>query len=200
MKILIVLREPADRAYSQFVFNQQRGWEPLRRTFREALALERERVAANEMWAFHYVRRGRYYEQVKRYLDVFGPKQVRVWLYDELSSSPEKVLSEIQDFLGIERMAPENPRERKNVTGVPRSALLQRLTHRPNPIKTLAKTLLPEAQRRAVMQRIRSWNSVKPPPDTAFLSELSSTFADDIEQLAGLIGPGPRIWLEGARA
>jgi len=194
-KILIILREPADRAYSQFVFNQQRGWEPRDRSFREALDREQQRVAENEMWAFHYTRRGRYYAQVKRYLDLFGSDQVRVWLYDDLNADPQKVLGEIHDFLGVERVALADPGKRENVTGLPRSALLQQLTQRPNGLKSLAKKLIPERGRKAVMRRLRAWNSVKPPPDYDQLAQLLLRFEDDIEQLAGLIRPDPRVWL-----
>src|SRR5690606_26522676 len=58
-RILVVLRDPAERAYSNYQFARRDGKEPLA-SFREALAAEDERVAAGWATLWHYRRKGRY--------------------------------------------------------------------------------------------------------------------------------------------
>jgi hypothetical protein len=198
-KIVIMLRNPAERAYSQFLYNVRQGWEPEGQTFESALALEDERVAANEMWAFHYVRRSRYCEQVRRYAELFGDR-VRVWLYDDYSRDPAGVLSELQVWLGIERGLPADLHERHNPTSLHRSSLVHRLTERPSPVQSLAKRLLAPDTRAAMLRRIRSWNEWRPQPPVDSMMRVTRCCAADIESLAALIAPDPRIWLRNAMA
>ena len=65
MKVLAVLRNPIDRAYSAFWFARRNGWEPAE-TFEEALALEPTRAEGTltERTELTYVRHGYYAEQL----------------------------------------------------------------------------------------------------------------------------------------
>ncbi len=195
VRIVVMLRDPAERAFSQFTFNQQRGWEPLSRTFQEALALEDERVRANSMWAFHYVNRGMYARQLAPYVETFGD-QLRAWAYDEFVKDPAKVLGEIHDFLGVERVDLEEPAQRKNVTSLPRLGIIRQLLDRPNPVKALVGRLIPTHFRRAMGARLRQWNSRRPERDDSSIASLRPRFVDDIEALASGLLPGARRWLE----
>jgi hypothetical protein len=194
-KIIAILRNPVQRAYSQFVFNQQRGWESRKMTFARALELEDERFENGSMWAFHYTRRGKYSGQIKRYLDVFSTARVRVVLYDDFVKTPEVVLENLYEFLGVTSAALDNTRERHNVTGLPKSTLLHRLTNTSNPFKTILKRLLPKGARQRVRRALSSWNSTKPPADPDDLSRLENLFEADIRELAGIIDPDPLVWL-----
>ena len=82
-RIIAVLRNPADRAYSNFLHCVQVGREPLG-SFAEALQAEQSRM--RDKWGplWYYKHKGFYYAQVKRYLDTFGQGQVGVWLYEDL--------------------------------------------------------------------------------------------------------------------
>jgi hypothetical protein len=177
------------------VFNQQRGWESLDVTFAEALALEDERVEKGSMWAFHYIRRGSYAEQVERYLDVFGADQVRVILYDDFSKEPERVLSEIHEYVGVDPVAIDNARERHNVTGLPKNRLLHEILNKPNPLKSMVKRIVPKSARGRIMKPIRAWTSYKPKADPNEIAGLKNKFEADIRRLARSIKPDPTIWL-----
>ena len=199
-KIIAILRNPVQRAYSQFVFNQQRGWEARKMTFSRALELEDERVEKGSMWAFHYTRRGKYSGQIKRYLDTFSSARVRVVLYDDFVKKPDSVLEDLYGFLGVGSVSLDNTRERHNVTGLPKSTLLHRLTNTSNPFKSILKSILPQGARQRVRRALSSWNSTKPPADPADLSRLGELFEADIRQLAELIEPDPLVWLGRADA
>ena len=194
VRIIALLRNPAERAFSQFTFNQQRGWEPLARTFREALELEEERVRADSMWAFHYTRRGMYAQQLAPYINAFGDR-VRVWAYDDFVEQPAHVLREICEFCEIEEITLEKPPARRNVTSLPRSGIIRQLLDRPNPIKAMARGLMPNRARSALGGMLRRMNAHRPAKDDEAIGSLMAVFEEDIRQLATTILPKAADWL-----
>jgi hypothetical protein len=74
-RIIAVLRDPTDRAFSNWAFNFGRGYDPID-TFEAALAAEPERIARGNAWHHHYVRAGFYHDQLVRYLNHFSRDQI----------------------------------------------------------------------------------------------------------------------------
>jgi hypothetical protein len=100
-KLIAVLRNPADRAYSNYLYCVKMGREPLA-SFAEALQAEEKRIRENWGPLWHYRQKGFYYSQVKRYFDVFGQDQVKVYLYDDLRGKPSSMLGDIFRFLDVD--------------------------------------------------------------------------------------------------
>lgn len=196
-KIIAILRNPADRAYSNFLHCVQVGREPLG-SFVEALQAEETRM--RDKWGplWYYKQKGFYYAQVKRYFDALGRDQVGVWLYENLRNDTLGVLGEIFRFLGIdERFVPDASVEH-NPSGIPRVGRLytgvRALTAR-NPV--LVERVLPAKLRGYVKNRI----FVKPPPFPPELREgLISAYKEDILKLQDLIGRDLSVWLDGTEA
>jgi len=69
-----------------------------------------------------YVELGMYYEQVKRYFDMFGREQVKVIIFEEFVQRPEQSVNEVLVFLGVNYRATVI-REQHNIHSVPRSSL-----------------------------------------------------------------------------
>ena len=76
-KIIIILRNPVDRAYSQYMMNVRDLNEDL--SFEKALKVEGNRMANNAHFDYFYINRGYYYLQTKAYLEKF--RDVKVCLY-----------------------------------------------------------------------------------------------------------------------
>lgn len=106
-KIIIMLRNPADRAYSLYNWMVQDGYE-FAGSFEEALKLEEERAGKSipnwyepeYYWNYLYFRSGLYAEQVRRYLDYFG-ENVLVVKFEDFKNSTAMEYQRICDFLGI---------------------------------------------------------------------------------------------------
>ncbi|TCJ15544.1 sulfotransferase, partial [Rubrobacter taiwanensis] len=79
VRLIAVLRDPAERAYSSFLMLRRSGREPLE-DFAAALEAEDRRVAGGWEYAWHYRRAGYYHEQLSRYYALFDPAQIRVYL------------------------------------------------------------------------------------------------------------------------
>ena len=92
-KSIALLRNPADRAYSAFLYAVRMGVEPLT-DFAQALREEPFRMRNRWHYVFHYRSRGLYYQQLKRYYEVFGRERLGVWLYEDLREDPAGVAQE----------------------------------------------------------------------------------------------------------
>lgn len=113
VKILVVLRNPVDRAYSHYIHERALNREPYA-SFAEAIAHEQERIAGEEerMLAdpayysyahqnYSYVARGRYIEQIERLFELFSRDRVRIVSSERLSQEPATVYAEMLAFLGL---------------------------------------------------------------------------------------------------
>ena len=104
VKLLFLLREPADRALSNYRWSVMNGMEP--EDFATALGLEDEREATLPP-ALRYARphayfsRGRYARLLRPWLDRFPRSQVLVRRFEDLVSDPGGTLAVIHEFLGV---------------------------------------------------------------------------------------------------
>jgi hypothetical protein len=107
-KIIIMLRNPADRAYSLYNWMVQDGYE-YACSFEEALDLEEKRYLnkiptwfePEYYWNYMYFRSGLYYEQVKRYLELFHDN-VLIVKFDDFKKDTPVTYRRICSFLKIE--------------------------------------------------------------------------------------------------
>jgi hypothetical protein len=102
VKLIVVVRDPIDRAYSNWAHLWCDGLEP-EATFVAAFRQEPERVAAGYAPFWRYGELGKYGEQLEHLYSVFDRSQVFLMRYRQLVSEPQAVLDRICDFLGIER-------------------------------------------------------------------------------------------------
>jgi hypothetical protein len=110
-RLIVLVRNPVDRALSQYNHEVALGREPL--TFEEALDAEAERLRgeeermaadpryfSREWWSHTYQARGRYAEQLERWLTVFPREQLLVLPTDDLGSDPARAHAQVLEFLG----------------------------------------------------------------------------------------------------
>ncbi|MFG6103939.1 sulfotransferase [Leptothoe sp. EHU-05/26/07-4] len=108
-KIITILRNPTERAISHYFHEKRYGREPL--NIVEAIAAEEKRLAP--AWANHdykndffihlsYKSRGRYAEQLKRFLEYFPRKNVLILSSEQLFQNPASVLHQVCQFIDID--------------------------------------------------------------------------------------------------
>ena len=106
-KIIIILREPANFLYSlhsHFVKFTEENEE----NFLHALALEALRMQGQALSPrvtspsfLYYSKRVQYYEQVKRYYDLFNHSQIKIIIYEDFKKNNEGIYQDILAFLGV---------------------------------------------------------------------------------------------------
>lgn len=105
MKLIAVLRDPVDRAFSQWNMEFNRGKET--RDFRSAIEAEQEQRKVDpdrQHRVFSYLSRGFYSEQIERFQRTFDPRQLLFIKYEDLRTDPERQLARIFDHIGVSRV------------------------------------------------------------------------------------------------
>ena len=115
IRLIVILRNPIERAYSHWAMEHRRGNDPL--PF--ALALEKEEARCRKALPFQhrvfsYVDRGFYSAQLRRLWRFFGKEQVLVLRQEQLRFSPENCLNKIWQHIGIPPAQTITPLERHN--------------------------------------------------------------------------------------
>ena len=92
-RILMILRDPVLRAYSNYRFSVAHSLEPL--SFAAAIDAEPERIKlaqfATSVTPFAYRQRGHYIDYIKLYQQVFDPAQIDVLIFEELAGNLDAV-------------------------------------------------------------------------------------------------------------
>jgi hypothetical protein len=117
IKLIVLLRDPVERAHSHHNMERAEGREPL--DFPTAVAREDQRLAGEEerlrsdpgylSFAYQnqsYVARGMYAKQLERWYEHFRREQILVLASDDLFADPEGTLHRVQDWLGLSHHAP----------------------------------------------------------------------------------------------
>lgn len=99
-RIIVLLRDPVDRAFSQFMHHVRDSLEPYE-TFEDALVHEAKRLAEGWSWGHGYATHGFYAAQIERYLKVFPREQVLFIEYQYLQNDPDGCWRQICRHIGI---------------------------------------------------------------------------------------------------
>lgn len=191
-KLIAVLRNPVERAYSDYLMRVREGLEP-HRDFGQALAEAEERYRSGHPGGF-YVRTGFYGRQLKPYFKTFGADRIQIHLFEELVGSPNEALASIFRFLGVDPDFRPGPLLRTNVSGVPRDAAATALFWLRMRLGRVASAVLPvETKRRikALMEKRLDRPSLLP----EHRRQLVDVYRDDIRELEKLVGRSLEHWL-----
>ena len=103
IKLIIILRNPIERAFSNWNMEIQRKRE--KRTFLESIQYEIKQLnrEIKQNRTYSYLRRGFYTDQIKRILKIFKKKQLLCLKNENLRNKPEDTLSLVSDFLDISK-------------------------------------------------------------------------------------------------
>jgi hypothetical protein len=183
-KVIISLRNPVDRAYSEYWFVKGRGYEEL--SFADALDAEATRVTAADAatrMRYAYTERGRYLRQLKRVCEVYPRDRMLVVIFEEFSRDPRSTVGQIQSFLGVEPEVAGAEVERQ--FGRARSYRSQRIRrlsrHLPYPFG-------------AVVKRLNAVPGEYPAIDPEVRKTLEQRFRNENLALAEWLGRDLSVW------
>ena len=112
IKLIFVLRDPVERAFSNYLWSTRNGHETL--GFAQAVELEsvRENSYAPQVRfarPYSYVSRGMYATLLKRFWNLFPPEQIKIVLHDDIVSRPESLVADLMQFVGAPVVLPPIP-------------------------------------------------------------------------------------------
>lgn len=195
-KIIALLREPSERAWSQYLHMVRDGRETL--SFAEALAGEEARIAQGWEFGWHYRSMGLYADAVERLYRHFPGDRVRLYRFDDLMQDPAATLADVLAFLGLRDDVALDPGARHNRSGEVRSKLLARVFNRPSRLRSALRDALPSGFAHAMMEAVRRLNMKegKPAMPASVRAELRRFYRHDIERVQRRSGLDLSRWLD----
>jgi hypothetical protein len=191
-RIIMILRNPVERAFSQYHHAVTGGW--IRVSFHEQLQISLESRGESFDVMNPHLAWGLYYEQVRRYLDLFPAENVKIFLYEDYRDRPRKVLADTFRFLGVDPGDTPDLTKRSLEPRIPRSLFAGWLLKRSGvwqPLAMAAPDFLRPALKRAMLRPRDS--IVMEPRDKETLREY---YREDVGKLANLLGQDLNRWLE----
>jgi len=183
-KIIILLRDPVERAFSHYLMYLRDGYES--ESFSKKLEdyISEKPVTGN---FYNYIIMPSYYhESVSRYLNMFGENNVKICIYEEFSANTPKIVEEILEFLGVTSLMPKNIDKKYNEYGKPLGETSRSIVEN-NTIKNIAKRFLPKSKRTTLQKTVFNQKGQKPVLNEHDLKILQNLFEDDVIKIKKLL-------------
>jgi hypothetical protein len=196
-KIIILIRNPIDRAYSNWTYASASYGEP--HTFEEAIRDEARRVEMKVQFMGLYVRVGFYFEAVKHFLSSFSNH--KVYILEDLKQRGPEMVSEIFEFIGVDSSFAPDLETTYNPSGIPRSRLLQKFVFRDDgvkgaPVQRAMRMVMGRDRADRLFHTLRVKNLKRVPMNPETRRELAEVYRDDVLKLQDLLGRDLSHWLK----
>jgi hypothetical protein len=192
-RIIILLRQPAKRAYSHYLMDRKLGFT----SSSFSVALEEDRMHSPKGWGANslYLELGFYFEQVKRYLDVFPENQVMVLLQEDLTVRYEDTLRKVFKFLEVDDSIALWPAEKINESVIP-SGTVSTFLLRSGALRVKARNLIRNKWLKKHIQQLLYKKAGITAEDEKMIRVLTAEYRSDIERLSVLINRDLSLWLQ----
>jgi hypothetical protein len=187
-KIIMILRDPAERAFSQYLHTVADGL--VRKSLREQINLSLQANHKKFSVLHPFLEFGSYHDQVKRYLELFPRENLRIYLYEE---DHERILLDVLGFLNLDSTIVLDTAQRHLEKNVPRAPAPAYFLKKYG-IWQQAKKWIPGALQpfvRSTVLRERKTVTMEP-QDRQYLIDY---YREDVQRLACLLNRDLQTWL-----
>ncbi len=182
-KILISLREPVERAYSHYLMDERLGL--LEASF-EDIVYRKIKHKHADMYYQQIVSLGEYAGQITRYLNLFGPDQVKVLFYDDLKADPKGVMKSIFKFLEIDENFFIDTSLKFNTYAAPKNELIAKM-YKMHHLRSGISQLIPEGLKHTLRNSFFK-KGKKPEISDAAKNFLKAHYRDDVKKVGDITG------------
>jgi len=181
-KIIIILRDPVERAFSHYLLSKMQGTE--KKSFHEVvtISIDKRKSGTNEYSS--YLDPGLYTKQVKRYEDIFGTN-VKILIFEEFIKNNKEKMKEILDFLGV-GVKLLNIEKVYNAYGVPRGKI-GRYIYGSKTIASIASRTIPQSLKWKLKEKLILKQEKKPELEKVDRLTLESFYLNDVKELQSLL-------------
>lgn len=190
-KIIILLRNPVERAFSHYLMDFRLGL--VTETF-EDIINKKPKSNNSDLFYQQYIELSSYSKQVKRYLHVFEKQNVFIIDYIDFKEDTSKVLEELFQFIGVSPYFKPNVKKKHNTYSMPKNNVI-RVIYSFAMLRKILRLLFPST----LYKRARSIlfkQGKKPVLSQALKLQLNQYFKNDVERLAELLEKDYSRWIE----
>jgi len=203
-KILAIIRNPVDRAFSMWGHQVREGLE--KKSFDDAINEELRGIIrkSNQVtYGFNYYELGFTSNLLLSYQQLFGKQNVLVLNYEDLSNAPDKLMKRVFQFLNIDDKFVGDWSGKYNISGKPKYSILHNALNSKSIIKKTIllpfKIFLTKNMRGKLWNMIRDWNirsgkEHKMHKETR--SKLQNLYRNEIISLEKIMGSDLSHWME----
>jgi hypothetical protein len=193
IKLIAILRQPAERAFSSFVHYRRDGMEPCEH-FYDAIAEELD--GKRDTWMFgRYLKEGLYFQALTRYLKFFDRSQILILFMDDFQQDLPNFLETIYGFLGVDQTFHADISHRHNPSGIIRNPLLRSVWTNSNRIRSWIRPFISERFRHYSFEFFIRNKVEKPIFNMNEKRNLTEYYRRDIENLQDLVQRDLSEWL-----
>lgn len=186
VKIIAILRNPIDRAFSSYQMFVRDGQE--NRSFAEVIATRNQ-----------HVNRGFYSQQLQPFYQHFPADNIKILFFEDLVKDSQAFLTDLFQFVDVNPNFLPDTSQRSREGGLPQKPWLHQLLTQDNPLRSTAasllKTVLPLEKRQKLRNRLVKGNISKEKLDPETRAVLRDLYREDIQQLEALLDRDLSHWL-----
>lgn len=199
VKLIAVLRDPSERAWSGYLMSVRNGYENIR-DFWQAVETELKQVKSNLPW---WERRnnigiGFYHRHLSRYYERFQRKQIKVCFFEDLKKNPKRFMQDVFGFLEVDTSFDPDFSKKFQAEKLPEGPVGKRMfsLYRSS-LAYFAGSFLPVKWRDGLRKKLEE-KFLKPASglDPMVRRRLVNIFRDDIEKLEKLLDRDLSHWLD----
>ena len=193
-KIIICLRNPFERAYSHYRMNL---WTGNSNEFDFYKALVEDYDYKPKVWgnAHLYTEIGLYYQQVKRYLDLFGKDNVKIIFTEDMKKNAAQVVKELYEFIGVDSSFVPDTSTRYNEVFTPKYKNITWFLNKSG-IRPLMKRLSPQVLKNIFVKVFYKGKGEKGEIPANAKQFMLEKFSEDISKLSVLLNKDLSNWIK----
>jgi len=184
-KIIIILRDPIERAFSHYLMHLSNGTET--RSFRIVIK-DAIKPTSND-----YIRRiveaGFYSKQLQRYKKYFKADQMKILIFEEFIQDTEKHVKEVMEFLNVNEHIPKNIRIKYNQYSIPRGEISSNVL-RSEMVKQLGQKILSQSMGTFLVKKVLNKKVDKPEMSEQDRRFLEGLYRSDSLELQKILNKG----------
>jgi len=194
-KIIILLREPVARAYSNYQHLVRDGREQV--SFEDALAAESDRLARGWEWFWGLKRNSLYFDFVKKYIETFGEGNVKILFFEDFVKDQELHVRAVMDFIGLDPDTARYEAFESNKSGVVSGKwrFVHKILLSEGALNSALRAVIPPKLRKKLGSSFKSLSTVRGDVAAETKILLSREFSRDLIELNDLVGGRVGEWL-----
>jgi len=188
-KIIIMLRNPTERAFSHYLMDYRLG---LLSTPLEKIIEVNSNLKKLKLHYQQYIELGLYYKQIKRYFDVFEKENIHIIFYDELKIDAETIVKNVYKFIGVDSNFSATVGKKHNTYSMPKHNLIRKI-YSLVWFRNLLNVIMPKR----IIKKIKSnlfKRDKKPELDLVLRNKMIELFVQDITFLETLLSKDLSRW------